>query len=210
MNEFLEKWKSDKRYRTKIKLIAYTAFVVIVSVYAISASDKLPTNTSIFENDQIENVDKETNTIDIPENYTYKITINIDDVIYTYNGQRMGGEETIQKESNGVINDYRYDDNEYYELIDGNYQLTTKKEVYDTVNYNYINLENINKYLNKAEKNNSNYLVYLKDIILGNDSNDSFTISINDNYISIDYTQLIKEFDSNINKYLVDIVIEKN
>ena len=73
MNDFLEKWKSDKKYRTKIKLIAYTAFVVIVSVYAISASNNLPSNTSIFEDDQIENNEDVTNTIDIPTNYTYKI-----------------------------------------------------------------------------------------------------------------------------------------
>ncbi len=209
MNDFLEKWKSDKKYRTKIKLIAYTAFVVIVSVYAISASNNLPSNTSIFEDYQIENNEDVTNTIDIPTNYTYKITVNIDDTIYTYNGQKTVGEETIQKESNGVITNYRYDNNEYYVLIDDAYQLTTKTEVYDTVNYNYLNLENINKYLSKAEKNNNDYSVYLKDIILGNDSNDSFIISINNNYISIDYTPLIKEFDPSINKYLVDIIIEK-
>ena len=212
MNEFLEKWKSDKKYRTKIKLIAYTTFVVIVSVYAISINEKIPSNTTSAYNNYSEKKDEVTiNTIDVPTSYTYKITVNINDEIYIYNGQKTTNEETIQKESNGITTSYRYSDNEYYVLTDNVYQLTTKKEVYDIVNYNYINIESINKYLSKSyKKNNNEYRVYLKDIILGNDSDDSFIISLNGNNINIDYTPLIKEFDTNINKYLVDIVIEKN
>ena len=207
--EFLEKWKSDKKYRTKIKLIAYTAFVVIVSVYALALNNNTPTNTSILDNTETNN-EIVTNKINIPDDYNYKITINIDDQIYTYSGQKTIGEETITKDSNGVVTNYRYSNNEYYALVDDVYQLTTKKDVYDVVKYNYINLESINTYLSKAYQNNNEYWVYLKDVILGNESNDNFIITLNDNFINIDYTPLVREFDHNIQKYLVNIEINKN
>ena len=88
------------------------------------------------------------------------------------------------------------------------YVKTTKDEVYDIVNYNYLNLETINEYLSKATANNNQYLVYLKDIILGNDSEDYFVILINDKTIDIDYTPLMKQFNSKINNYKVTIKIE--
>ena len=90
------------------------------------------------------------------------------------------------------------------------YVKTTKDEVYDIVNYNYINLESINTYLNKATNNNDQYLVYLKDIILGNNSEEYFVILVNNNKINIDYTPLMQEFNENIFKYTVDIeILEK-
>ena len=75
---------------------------------------------------------------------------------------------------------------------------------------NYINLESINSYLEKAKSSNNNqYLVYLKDIILGNDSEEYFTILINDDKINIDYTPLIKQFNHDIKKYKVNIQINE-
>ena len=90
-----------------------------------------------------------------------------------------------------------------------NYIITTKDEVYDIINYNYINLSTINEYLKKATKNDNQYLVYLKDIILGNDSDDYIVIDINENNIFIDYTVLMKEFNNNLNKYQVIIEIKE-
>ena len=210
MNDFIEKWKNDKKYRTKIKLIAYTAFVVIVSIYALSINSKMPSNDNSNEYNNFGNFQFNNNTIDIPTAYTYKINVNIDDDIYTYSGNKTNNEDTIKKEHNGIITEYRYFNNEYYILMDDVYQITNKEMVYNPVNYNYINLSSINTYLNKAKKINNEYHVYLKDIILGNESDKYFIISINDNYISIDYTPLVNEFDYNIKKYLVDITYEKN
>ena len=207
MNDFLEKWKNDKKYRTKIKLLAYTAFVVVVSIYALSLNGKTPQ----IDNSDYNLSDSKTtsNSIDIPENYTYSITINIDDEIYTYSGQKTNNEETIKKTHNGTETNYKYSNNEYYILTDDIYQLTSKELVYDNINYNYINLANINKYLIKDQKINNEYNVYLKDVILSNETNNYFTITINGNYINIDYTPLINEFDPQIKKYFVEIIIEK-
>ena len=42
----------------------------------------------------------------------------------------------------------------------------------------------------------SNYNIYLKDIILNNNSNDYITIEINDNNIYIDYTNLVNTLEN--------------
>lgn len=209
MDDFYKKWKEDKRYRTKIKLLAYTVFVIIVSIYALSINDNIP-NTSQEKKDDKEIINPKEDTISIPENYTYNINVTIDNGNYSYQGKKTPQEETITKETPSGITNYRYFDNEYYVLIDDMYQITTKEDVYDVVNYNYLNLANINRYLSKSTKNINEYWVYLKDVILGNESDDYFIITVNDNHISINYTNLIKEFNPNISKYLVDIKIESN
>ena len=108
-------------------------------------------------------------------------------------------------------NNYIYKNGNYY-IEDtkqaNNYIVTTQEEVYDVVNYNYINMDTINEYLKKATKNNNQYLVYLKNVILGNDSENYFVIDIKDTNIYIDYTALMKEFNSNIKKYKVSIEIK--
>ena len=81
--------------------------------------------------------------------------------------------------------------------------------MYDIVNINYINLNTINEYLKTSHKNNNQYIVYLKDIILENESDDYFIILVNDNEINIDYTPLEKIINNNIEKYKVHIKIEE-
>ena len=98
MNDFLEKWKNDKKYRTKIKLLAYTGFVVIVSIYALSINGKTPSNNNQYNN--FSNFEFTNNTFDIPKEYTYKINVNIDDNTYVYSGKKTNSEETIKKEEN--------------------------------------------------------------------------------------------------------------
>ena len=83
-----------------------------------------------------------------------------------------------------------------------------KEEIYDIVNSDYLNLTTINQYLSKSTKIDNQYLVYLKDIILGNNSDDYIQITINENNIDINYTSLVKTFDKSIEKYLVSIKIE--
>ena len=215
MKDFIEKWKSDKKYQTKIKLIAYTSFVLIISIYAISINNSNQNITNLSNNNTIEDQpvkntqnQNTTNIINIPNQYSYLININIDDAIYKYSGEVSSNNVTIIKEIDDNIINYVYKNNNYYILDEDNYIITTKEEVYNVINYNYIDLNVINKYLEKAEFLNNQYLVYLKDIILNYDSDKYFTIIINDKDISIDYTNLMREFNNNITKYIVDIKYE--
>lgn len=212
MNDFYTKWKNDKKYRTKIKLLAYTIFVLIVSAYALSINKNTSLTNNDYNNTSTNDYNtsiNESNSFSLPEIYSYNIDININDKYYNYYGNKTLKEKTIIKQIDEEITNYRYLNNEYYILIDNNYIKTTKDEVYDIVNYNYINIDNINAYLTKAKKNANEYTVYLKDVILGYDSTDYFTITINNNFITIDYTNLMKQFDRNIEKYLINIKIEK-
>lgn len=212
MDEFLKKWKTDKKFKTSIQLATYTFFVIIVAIFAVSNSDSIPSN-EIDDNkiNQTEQDNKENdNIIKIPEQYNYLIKININEKEYRYSGTKTKEEEKIIKEIDEEISNYIYKNNSYYkEDEENNYLLTSKEEVYDIINYNYLSLETINEYLTKAEKLENQYLVYLKDIILENNSNDYIVIGINDNKINIDYTVLMKNFDETIEKYFVNINIEE-
>lgn len=216
MDDFLEKWKKDTKYRTKVKLLLSTLFVIFVSVYALTLPPVENTLDDLSdENKQLEdttsiNTDSNKSIIKVPNNYTYKINITIDESNYKYYGEKNINQTTITKETADTIKNYIYENNEYYVEDNDLYVKTTKDEVYDIVNYNYINLESINTYLNKATNNNDQYLVYLKDIILGNNSEEYFVILVNNNKINIDYTPLMQEFNENIFKYTVDIeILEK-
>ncbi|MGN1358248.1 MAG: hypothetical protein ACI4WU_02655 [Bacilli bacterium] len=208
MKEFIKKWQSDKRFQTKIKLLLYTVFIVIVAIYAISLD-----NSSIdtLDQDIIDEINNEgsssKNIIDIKDNYHYVANVNIDDSEYQYTIIKKDNQETITKEHNNITSNYLYKNNNYYQLQDDTYVLTTKDNIYDVINENYLNLSSINKYLEKSQKNNNQYLVYLKDIILEDSSEDYFVILINKNKISIDYTPLMKHFNSSLKKINVDITI---
>ncbi len=216
MDNFLERWRTDKKFRTAVKLVGYVFFVLIIAVYALSSDTSgYGTNKYLEKLEAAEEAKKETkkeDTIKLAKEYEYKITIEIDDKKYEYSGIQNETERTIEKKEDNKITKYVYKDDTYYledEKQTNNYMITTKEEVYDIINYNYINIDTINEYLSKAEKNNNQYLVYIKDIVLGNDSNNYFVIDINDNNIFIDYTALMKEFNSNIKKYKVSIEIKE-
>lgn len=212
MNEFIEKWKTDNIFKTKIKLSVSTLFVVLVSIFAISTRNTMPTNdiynqTNINEEEKIDNTNYE--TIQIPNNYKHNITIKINDNKYTYTRNKQNNQEAITKEVDGVIENYIYENNNFYKEDNEKYILTTEDEIYDIINYDYIKLETINQYLSKSIKEGNQYLVYLKDIILGDDSKEYIIIEINENKINIDYTTLMKNFDKSITSYLVNIEIEE-
>jgi len=212
MEEFINKWKNDPRFKTKTKLLLYVIFIVFISLYAFS----IDTTKSNINNEIEESIDKDetesetkTNVIEIPEKYNYQIIINIDSQEYQYSGTKEEDKQTIIKKIDNNTTNYLYKDNEYYLETTEDYLKTTKEEVYDIINYNYINLDTINTYLNKATKENNQYLIYLKDIILGENSDEYFTIIINENIIDIDYTALMKQFNNNISEYKVTKELEK-
>ncbi len=204
MDQFMEKWHNDNKFRAKIKLLLYGIFIIIVTIYAISLNKQDEASNQIDD-------EAETNVyaLAIPEQYNYQIDITIDDKTYQYNGIKTSDNMTINKISDGITTNYVYENNEYYVKDNDLFVKTTKDEVYDIINYNYISFDSIREYLAKATKNGNQYLVYLKDIILGNDSDEYFVMLISDNDISIDYTPLMKQLDSNLEKYNVAIHIEK-
>ena len=211
MDKFLENWKNDHRYRAKIKLSLYSLFILLVSVYAISLNNKAPINN---ENNQKESVNEPVNTdnkniINIPNDYTYLIDINVNSDNYKYYGTYLDNEMTIIKEHENNTTSYLYKNNDYYIKKEDLYIKTTKENIYDIIDYNYLDLSNINAYLNTSEKVGNEYHVYLKDIILDYNSDDYIIVTINNNDINIDYTNLMKILNNSINLCTVNIKIEE-
>lgn len=212
MKDFIEKWNNDKKFKTSMQLLLYTSFVIIVAIFAVSSSGNIPTNeinNQYNDKNEVDNMQQSDNSIEIPTKYSYLIKIKINEEEYYYSGTKNDDRETITKEVDEIITNYIYEDNSYYQEQDDNYLLTTEEEVYDIIDHNYLNLKTINEYLSKSTKEENQYLVYLKDIILGHDSDDYMVITINNNEINVDYTVLMKNFDKSIEQYLVNIEIEK-
>lgn len=208
MNDFIDNWNNKPKFKTKIKLSLYTLFVVFVAIFAVSNRTPIETEEQNEEPNNIPQQQEQIASIEIPNEYNYKINITINEDNYQYTGIKTLQRETIQKESNDTITKYIYENNKYYKEENESYILTTKEDIYNIVNYDYINLLTINEYLSKSSKQENKYFVYLKDIILGNNSEDYITITINQKDITIDYTTLVNNFDKTIEKYLINIKLE--
>lgn len=194
MKEFIEKYRTDKKYKAKVQLSLYTIFVLIVSIFAISGS------RNVVPSDE-----KPT----LKENYNYQININLNDNLYKYYGSKNNKEIIINKLSNEeTVNYYSYKDDNYYKFENNTYVLTTEEEVYDIIEFNYLSLETINKYLSISTLTEDKNIVYLKDIIIGNNSEEYITIEKEENKYNIDYTELMKLFNNEIEKLTVEIIIE--
>jgi hypothetical protein len=204
MDKFIEKWKNDNKFRAKIKLLLYGIFIVIVTIYAASLN---PINN--IDNEDIEETSENINTNVIPKVNNYNYRIKIDDDEYWYYIKETDNKKEIVKEINGEKYNYLYEDNNYYKEVNNNYIKININEVYDILEYSYLDIDNINSYLEKAENNGQEYLVYLKDVILSNETNDYFVILINDKQISIDYTPLLKEIKHDNKNYHVWLTIEE-
>ncbi len=208
MKDFLEKYRTDSKYKALVQLIGFGVFILFVVIYASIVGRATPATPieNLISGDKTET---KIDYINIPEKYEYVAKIEIDDNIYEYSGRKDNSEKTIVKNVSGTITNYVYKDNEYYVLEDGMYIKTNKDDVYDVISYNYLNLDTINSYLNKAVKSNNQYSVYIKDVILGSESEDYFVITITDGRINIDYRPLMKLFNNNISKYNVNIEINE-
>ena len=215
MQELFEKYKTDQKYRAKIKLCIYGIFIILVTIYAISLNKKIPVKNSNLNvtDSQDEKEIKETinneSLIEITTEMKYKVVVSTEKLKYEYVIEKSNQKEYITKIINNDQEEYLYDENNYYKKENNNYTKIKKYEIDDNIDYDYLRLETINLYINKGTKNNNNYLIYIKDIIIGNNSDDYFVINLNENKIFIDYTPLIKNFNKDLKNIQIEIILEK-
>lgn len=206
---FKEKWE-DKKYQAKIKLSGYSIFVVIAIILVLIGGNSSSNTSSDINNDDIkkEEIKKDNKIFSIDYPYTLIINYSISDNSYSvvYNYSLNNDELFITKTSNDIVTNYKYIMNKYYVKSNGNYILTNINKVYDTIDYEYIDIDNINNYLNNSLLEGNIYKLYLKDIILNNNSNKYITIKLLDNNLEVDYTNLFNELEENIyDKYIIQI-----
>ena len=215
MQELFEKYKTDQQYRAKIKLCIYGMFIILVTIYAMSLNKKIPVKNSNLNvtDSQDEKEIKETinneSLIEITTEMKYKVVVSTEKLKYEYLIEKSNQKEYITKIINNDQEEYLYEENKYYKKENNNYTKIKKYEIDDNIDYDYLRLETINLYINKGTKNNNDYLIYIKDIIIGNNSDDYFVINLNENKIFIDYTPLIKNFNKDLKNIQIEIILEK-
>lgn len=195
-----ERWK-DKRERAKIELMLYGIFFLVIIIFARISSSM---STNIPKDNDINN----TFIDEITDNYQYDIDITIDNNKYKYFGKKLGNNMSITRIV-GTKEEYFYQMNDKYYILDtkGNYILTTAEDIYPYIEYRYLNINNIKQFIKLGTKNDTVYSVKVSDIVLNNNSADTITLTVNeeDKNIQIDYTNLFKIDNSNINKAEVNI-----
>ena len=210
---FKEKWQ-DKRYQAKIKLSGYSIFVVIAIIMILVEGATNNKNTIIDNGlednktikDNTDTKDNKLFTINYP--YIIELNYNINNTKnnITYKYSNNNNELLITKTNNDIVTNYKYISNKYYVENNDKYILTNINKVYDIIDYEYLDIDNINNYLNNATLENDIYKVYLKDIILNNTSDKYITIKLLDNSVEIDYTYLLNILNnSNYDTFILKI-----
>lgn len=200
LSKLKEMWK-DKKGRAIIELALYGIFFIGVIIF---------TRIMSFQNNRYENKMNE-NMVgfinEIKDNYESDVNITISNNLYSYHIKRLGNNTSITKKDDNGEKHYFVSDDKYYVLDNGNYILTSSEEVYPYINYNYLNINNIKKFISSGVKDNNIYKVKLSDIILNTNTDEYITITINETEkaILIDYTNLFKLDDSSIEKVEVYI-----
>lgn len=212
MNDFIKKWNSDKKFKAAIKLLLYFLFFIVVAIYAVLSNknaSQIDTEKNIENNEIINNQQQKNSIINIGDNYKYTATITINDEQIKYVYSKEQDLLNIKKIRNLIETNYIIENNNYYIKENDNKILTTKDNIYDIVCPNCFDINSINEYLNKGIKENNNYKIYLKDIILAEKGDEYITITTDNNQIYADYTSLLQVFNNQIVKYTVNIKIEE-
>ena len=209
---FKEKWQ-DKKYQAKVKLSGYGIFIFAVILIILFGQSSSNINNFEDDLDSVENKNVD-NAIYFAKptvnNYTYTIEIVTEKLgvveEVSYYGRVLDSYEELVKNIRDKEYNYKFLNNKYYILNGEDYILTTKGEVYDILDYNYLNVDNINNYLSYAKNVDNLYQVYLKDIILDNNTDDYITIKLSKENININYTNLINYLtNEQYNEYIVNI-----
>ena len=196
---FSTKWK-DKKYQAKVKLSIYGIFILIVIILgSIGNNGSLGNDmdSNISDNNSSINDSKDIFLLPKNKDYKYNIDIKLDDKEIKYNGEVNDEGEVIAKEIDNTKYSYKYIDKKYYVSKNNNYVLTSRDNIYDIVDYSYIDNDIINSYLKEGKLVGNKSVVYIKDIVLDYKGNDYITYTLSDKKIEIDYTKLYNILNDN-------------
>lgn len=203
---FKQLWKNPK-YKATIKLGFYLIFVfLIVFIIRFCGNENVNSTTSVKEVTPIQK-------LEAMNNYEYEININENQSITTLKGIKYKD-----------INDFEVaKTKEKYTIIDNNiYKKTNNELVTSLLNINIISLfpENLKQYVlsdylkneisYKDNETKKEYYIYGFNLI-GNINNNKYIILTtyeNNHYIykiEIDATEVMKDINSGINNYNIDI-----
>lgn len=192
MKDFFGALGNNPKFNTLTKLAFYSLFV-FAAIILINTADISEVNDEV--NDNIQEEVEESIVISLPSNYEYEYTINLDDKIYSYQGIVEENIQTIKKNKDNKITNYKYENNKYYTLNKDEYIEILENEVYDIVDYEYLKVEKINQYLENSEEHEGKYFIYLKDSVTGVATDVYIEIEKNKDNVKIDYSRLDDEYE---------------
>lgn len=228
---FFEKIKTDKKYSAKVQLIGFgillIPLIICLNIANIGNSDS--TNSTFGDNldPNFQVGNKEEDTTDLLEkvndNYRYDITLKVqknDNVgqeiaevsQIRYVGKSFSNQIEITKEDNlGSVLYYKVD-NLYYSKNDDGMNLIEEENIYDMVDSDYIELDNILSFIDKASLDHvtdyssgrKEYVYHLKvkDVVVGYKLEDVVEFEIEEENgilkIVVDYTNLLELMDESI------------
>ena len=168
---FLEKYKTDKKYKAKVELIGYGILILALIVYLNIASlsstpgtvqNIIPTGNSDESVEEETSLEKSDLLKKMDDNYEYEVQVSfqkkeeentdLDDgrLQIRYAGKRYDNHTVIEKEEEtGVVNYYQID-SLYYVQEGEEYQSIKKDVVYDVIDSDFVEFDSLLKYLEQA------------------------------------------------------------
>ena len=189
--------KTSAYIQLGIGLVFIIILVVFVKVNGVNNNDSKPQNE---EKEEIKELTLDEKLSKLTDNYKYNYEITIGEIIYTYNGSKMGLKESgyLQINDNYL---YYYKDNNYtYEVKDGG--LFQIDNLYSNIDANYLDIEYIKNLIKDHEYTNEDnvYTYNLENIqiIINTDKDNITSIQIiNENNYKLEYSDIgnIKEIN---------------
>ncbi len=160
----MEEEKKDNKRKALIKLLLWLLFLGIVLIIS-SVGNKDKSSDNLKKDNEKKVVTYEDKLDKLNDNFTYKYTITINNLVYNYEGKIMGKEEAgIYKVNESTINYYK-NKGYIYQVVDGN--LNKIDNLYLNVSQNYLDVSYL-KELIKDKKYALNNGVYEYTLDIGN------------------------------------------
>lgn len=227
-SEFIEKYKTDEKYRAKTKLIGYGIFIAILILIVDIASINSSSSENIIslnkeknsETNEKEVLTEENLLNRINDNYEYNIQIHLskeNEEDITYTGKRYKEDVEINKTYQSTTEKYIKNKEKYYRENNGQYEEITPTTIFDKVSEKYIQLSEVKTLISKAILNHETkystgkkeyvYDLKVKDIIKSHQDLDTIEITVTEENntltIETDITKLIEKENKEIKKCFI-------
>lgn len=238
---FIEKMKTDKKYNAKVQLIGYGVLIVALVIYANVASmgNSISGNRILSDDNYDYSSDNEDDSSDgllekVDDNYRYDIVVDIktknqgeeevQDAVESqirYVGKSYENQMEITREDLNGSNLYYKVDDRYYSKNDDSMDFIQEDVIYDLIDSEYIELDDILELMDKASLDHvtdyssgkKEYVYHLKvrDIIVTYKLEDVVEIKVLEENgvlsINVDYSSLIHVVDESIEECKLEATI---
>lgn len=221
---FWYKFRSDKKYNAKVQLIGYGIFILVV-IIGVNISGGTANRGSMVPSNRVgsENTSKDDTSLLEGSNVSYQYDV-VMDVRYknildeevssnvSYSGKKYKDVMEITKKVDDESGLYYKNDSRYYSKTDNNLGFVKDDVIYDIVDADYIEIDNIIKLINKASLDHVTgyssgrkeyvYNLKVRDLVVSYQMEDVIEFNVVEENstlnISVDFSSLFKVIDKNI------------